>query len=378
MRVAVVGAGIIGLACAEELIRGGHDVVVYDPAPGNGATHAAAGMIAPCGEAWHGEGPLLELGLASAALWPGYASRLGAATGVDVGFRAVGTLLIGRDHDDLQEVRRTLAVLEARGLEYRTLDRREVQAQEPSLARVAGGALLPDDHSVDPRAVATALLRVVGDRLVRTHVDVPDQELLLAGGEPLRCDAVVVASGAEAGALVPQVRPVRGETIRLRASDVPTRTLRARVHGQSVYAVPRSTGELVVGASEEEHAGPPTATVGPVLRLLAAARALLPGLDAADILDITARHRPGTPDNGPLLGLRRTGSGLRQVLAVGHYRGGVLLAPLTALVVRAYVEGTAVPSVARPFTPDRFPAVPARHTAATRHLSRTQEGVGNP
>ncbi len=360
MRVAVVGAGIIGLACAEELVRAGHDVCIFDPDPATGATHAAAGMLAPAGEAWHGETPLLQLGLASAQLWPEYAARLAALSRTDIDLTTQGTLLVGQDNDDHQQVRRTLDVLSARGIAFEDLDRRELRAREPALARAVGGALLPDDHSVNPRRVAEALLRIVGDRLVRQSVREVGDELLLADGARVDCDTVVVATGAWARAWVPWVRPVKGETILVRAADPPTRVLRARVHGEPVYVVPRAGGEVVIGATEEEHGNAdPLPSVGAVVRLLSAARSLLPGLETADILDIVARHRPGTPDNGPILGLRDSGSALRQVLAVGHYRGGVLLAPLTARVVRAYVEDTEVPPVARCFTPDRFAGGPA-------------------
>jgi glycine oxidase len=164
---------------------------------------------------------------------------------------------------------------------------------------------------------------------------------------------------------VPQVRPVKGETVRLRASDPPTRVLRARVHGEVVYVVPRADGEVVVGATEEEHAAEPVARLGAVVRLLHAARTLVPGLETAGVLEITARHRPGTPDNGPLIGVSDRPGPVREVLAVGHYRGGVLLAPLTAQVVRAYVEDGDVPDVARPFTPSRFG--PQRTSIPTDH-----------
>lgn len=354
LRVAVVGAGIVGLACAEELVRAGHDVTVFDPAPGRGATEAAAGMIAPGGEAWHGETALLRLGLASARLWPSYARRLAAGSGVEVDFRDHGTVLAGQDRDDLRTLERTLGLLRAEGVRVHELDRRDLRRLEPTLARPAGGAFLPDDHSVNPRRVARALLTVLGDRVVRRHVQVGDHGVELPGGEPVPCDVVVVATGAGAGALLPVVRPVQGETIRLRMSDPPAHVIRARVLGEPVYVVPRAGGEVVVGASEQEHHGEPVATAGVVLRLLHAARAILPGLETAALLDVTARHRPGTPDNGPLLGPRPTRGGPRQVLAVGHYRGGVLLAPLTAEMVRAYVEQRPVPDVARPFTPDRF------------------------
>lgn len=358
MRVAVIGAGIVGLACAEELVRAGHDVRLFDPDPGGGATRAAAGMLAPAGEVWHGETNLLRLGVASARLWPQYAARLHAASGLDVDLRTAGTLLVGQDHDDLQHVHRTLEVLEAEGLAFRVLGRREARAEEPTLSRVAGAALLPEDHHVNPRRVAGALLRLVSEHLVRTRAALTPTGVVTADGRSHPCDAAVVATGAEARGLVRAVRPVKGETIRLRAADPPTRVLRARVNGEAVYVVPRADGEVVVGASEEEHDTEPHASLGTVVRLLHAARTLVPGLETADVLEITARNRPGTPDNGPLLGPAEAPGPLRVVLAVGHYRGGVLLAPLTARVVRAHVEGGEIPSLARPFTPARFAADP--------------------
>lgn len=370
MRVAVIGAGIVGLACAEELVRAGHDVRVFDPDPGEGATRAAAGMLAPAGEAWHGEVDLLRLGLASARLWPRYAAYMRDATGVDVDLRTTGTLLVGQDHDDLQQVHRTLEVLEAEGISFRELDRREARAEEPTLSRVAGAALLPDDHNVNPRKVTQALLHLLGARVVRARAAVADSGVVASDGSTFACDAIVVATGTAARGVVAQVRPVKGETIRLRAWDPPSRVLRARVHGETVYLVPRADGEVVVGATEEEHDTEPAASLGTVVRLLHAARTLVPGLETADVLETTARHRPGTPDNGPLLGPTANPGPVRQVLAVGHYRGGVLLAPLTAQAVRAYVEGGDVPAVALPFVPTRFspPAQPLATSASHRRV----------
>lgn len=317
MRVKVLGAGIIGLSCAEELLRRGHDVTVVDPAPGRGASYAAAGMLSPAGEVWHGESQILHLGRRSLLLWPEYAGRLG------VPLHTTGTLLVGRDHGDLQEVERQVALLLRHGAAVEPLTAREVGEQEPRLARVAGGALLPDDHSVDPRAVVAALLARVDVR--------PDDP----GGA---FDATVVATGARLpGVLEPLVRGVRGEIVRVRSDDPPARTVRGWVRGQRVYVVPRPDGEVVVGATQEERSGG-LPTLGGVARLLEAARELVPGLDEAVLTDVTARDRPGTPDNLPLVG--PTGEpGV--VLAAGHFRHGVLLAPLTARLVADHL-GTGV------------------------------------
>jgi glycine oxidase len=318
MRVRILGAGIIGLSCADELVRRGHDVVVVDRDPARGASYAAAGMLSPSAEAWHGEEALLDLGMRSLALWPGYAARLG------VQLLTTGTLLVGRDGGDLQLVERQCALLNRRGLDAPMLDGRQARRREPMLGpRVVGGAWLRDDASVDPRAVLTALL-------ARTPV------VAESTGTTAPCDVTIVATGAR----LPEpfahlVRGVRGEIVRARGDCLPAHTVRGWVHGDPVYVVPRASGEVVIGATSEEHDTAPLVTVGGVARLLEAARELVPSLDRAEFTEAVARDRPGTPDNLPVVGP----SGVDGVvLAAGHFRHGVLLAPLTAHVVADHLE----------------------------------------
>ncbi|MDT9594448.1 FAD-dependent oxidoreductase [Nocardioides zeae] len=337
LRVLVRGAGIVGLAVAEELLRRGHDVTVVDPAPGSGASHAAAGMLTPACEVGWGEGALLDLGVRGARLWPAYARRLG------VPLRTTGTLLVGLDHGDLQEVERQAAVLGSLGRGVDVLDARAVRDAEPGLGRVAGGALLADDHAVDPRAVVTAL---------RERVPVLPQ---VPAGPPT-ADVVVLATGARLPAPYDQlVRGVRGEILRVRSDDPPGRVVRGWVRGEPVYLVPRAaaasgttpgpgatTGvEVVVGATSEEHDAPPVVTVGGVGRLLDAARAMWPAVERAELVEACARDRPATPDHLPLVGAAPAtdvAPAPRVVLAAGHFRHGVLLAPLTAALVADHLE----------------------------------------
>lgn len=330
MRVLVLGAGIIGLACADELIRRGHDVTVVDPAPGSGASHVGAGMLSPSSEVWHGEEVLLGLGLRSLALWPELASRLG------VRLHETGTLLVGADHGDLQHVERHVALLASHGREVTLLSGRELRDLEPGLSpRVAGGALLAGDHSVDPRAVVAALLRRIP---------------VLPARPEATYDVTVLATGTR---LPPPfshlVHAVRGEIVRVHAQDPPTHTVRGWVHGEPTYVVPRVSGEVVIGATSEEHDEPPVATMGGVARLLETSRTLLPGLDRARFGAAEAGDRPATADHLPLVGP----SGVPDVvLAAGLFRHGILLTPITAQLVADHLEeGRVEPA----FDPRRFP-----------------------
>ncbi|MBG6097980.1 FAD-dependent oxidoreductase [Nocardioides luteus] len=325
MRARILGAGIVGLSVADELIRRGHEVSVVDPSPGSGASYAAAGMLSPAGEAWHGEEELTRLCLASLALWPDFASRLG------VPVHTRGTLLAGVDAGDVQQVERQLAVLDLAGVSYERLGRRDLLGYEPGLGRVAGGAFLAEDHSVDPRAVVAALLARVGDRVgVETNTAV---------------DVTVIATGAHLPAPYSSlIRPVRGDVVRVRTQEWVERTVRAWVHGEQVYVVPRTdSDEVVIGATSEERDGPLLPTVEGVWRLLDSARRVVPALDRAGVVEVTSRDRPGTADNLPLVGPTQEPG---VVLAAGAYRNGVLLAPLIARLVADHIEtGTVEPAV---------------------------------
>lgn len=323
MRVRILGAGIVGLSVADGLIRRGHEVTVVDPAPGSGASYAAAGMLSPAGEAWYGEEELTRLCLTSLALWPDFAARLG------VPVHTHGTLLVGVDAGDVQQVERQLSVLDLAGVSYERLLRRELLAREPGLGRIAGGAFLAEDHSVDPRAVVAALLERVGDRVETNTV----------------ADVTVIATGVN----LPDpyssiIRPVRGDVVRVRTQEPVERTVRAWAHGEQIYVVPRiDSDEVVIGATTEERDGPLLPTVEGVWRLLDSARRVVPALDRASVVEVTSRDRPGTADNLPLVGPTHEPG---VVLAAGAYRNGVLLAPLIAQLVADHIEtGSVEPAV---------------------------------
>ncbi len=370
--VVVIGAGVIGTAVARACARRGLDVALLDPRPGTGASHAAAGMLAPVTEAHYGEEPLLELALASAAMWPQFAADLTAETGAPTGYTDAGTLMVAADADDKRVLVQLHELQTSLGLRSERLGSREVRALEPMLAPdVVGGLSVPGDHSVDNRALMAALAAAAlesGSTPVRGWVT----SLLLDGdraagvvledGRTIGAATVVLAAGARSGLVtglpadvVPPVRPVKGQILRLRTTAdtgrVLHRTVRALVHGTSVYLVPRADGEVVVGATMEERGFDDSVTAGGVWELLRDARAVLPVVTELEFVEAWAGLRPGTPDNVPLVGPTRL-EGL--VLATGHGRGGILLAPATGEAVADLLDKGELPRWATAADPRRF------------------------
>ena len=355
--VVVVGGGIIGLAIAWRLARAGVGVTVCDDRPGRGASWVAAGLLAPVTEVHPGEDarPFLALALAAAERWPAFAAELEACSGSGVDLRLTGTLVVAADDDDRRALGAIVAFQRNVGLRVEQLDRAACRRLEPLLhPRIRGGAHVPGDHAVDNRLVVHALCRAAeraGVEFVTERVTgVVTSGGRLTGvrlrtGGDRAVGAVVVATGADTARLalppgcVPPVRPVKGQVLRLEVPDPrarPGRPVRGLVAGRSVYVVPRSGAEVVVGATVEERADPhPTA--GGAHELLEAALAVLPGLAEARLAEVSAGVRPATPDHAPVLGSTPV-EGL--VLAVGHHRNGVLLAPVTAELVAGWiVEG---------------------------------------
>jgi glycine oxidase len=382
----IVGGGVIGLSIAWRTAQHGLRVVVADPAPGQGATHAAAGMLTPIAEAAYAEREIFALGQESLRRYPAFAAELEQAAGLPTGFRTTGTLQVAYDSDDLAVLDELRVLQDSFGVRTRQLTARECREAEPMLApSIRGGLLAADDGSVDPRLLAAALLRAATAAGAR-HLPIPVAEILtdggpgrasgvrLADGSELAAPAVVLAAGWQSAALAglpaecaPPVRPVKGQILRLRSTATTTaaglppgllqRTLRGIVRGSSVYLVPRESGELVVGATQEELGADTTVTAGGVWELLRDARALVPGITELALADVVAGLRPGTPDNAPVLGPAAL-PGL--ILATGHFRAGVLLAPVTADTISRYLlTGQADPLWAA-FGADRFASARAR------------------
>ena len=366
--VAVIGGGAIGLSIAWRIATTGLAVTVCDPDPGRGASWAAAGMLAPVSEVHYGEEALLALNLDSARRWPSFAATLEAASGADVGLRTEGTLIVAHDDDDLRAIDELARFQGELGLAVERLRARDCRALEPLLhPRVRGGLLVSDDHQVDNRRLVAALL-VAAERAGVTlrrepvvDVDIPDGRataVRLENGDRLAAGAIVVAAGCWSStlrlppAVVPPVRPVKGQIVRLRSDPGWLgRPVRGLAHGSSVYLVPRAGGEVVVGATVEELGFDTRVTAGAAYELLRTAVDVVPGVAELELVETTAGLRPGTPDNAPVLGPTAV-EGL--ILATGHFRNGVLLTPVTADSICSLVADGVLPAVARPFTLDRF------------------------
>ena len=378
--VIVVGGGIIGLSTAWRARERGASVTLLErDATGRGASHVAAGMLAPVAEAEFGTAGrrLLALGLRSAAMWPAFASELQATAGERVELLAGGTLVVARDADEAGELERQLDFRQALGLRAQRLRASAARELEPALAPTVRLALhAPDDHSVDPRAVLRALRRAceLAGVALREHAAVRSLQVDGAGarvtgvvlddGRALAAGQVVIAAGAwsaeidglPTAARVP-VRPVKGQILRLRDPAGPGLVGRV-VRFEGGYLVPRGDGSYVLGATVEERGFELAATAGGVYELLRDCHELLPGVSELQIEELCVGLRPGIPDNVPAIG-----PGALQGLtwATGHHRNGILLAPLTAELVSQALSGDAreARALAGDCAAERFAGSPA-------------------
>lgn len=370
--VLVIGGGIIGLVTAWRAAQRGLSTAVLDPEPGGGAAQVAAGMLAAVTELHYGEQTLLGLNLASARRYPDFAAELGDLTGQDLGYRQCGTLAVALDADDRAHLRELHALQRESGLDSEWLSGRDCRRLEPMLApSVRGGLRVDGDHQIDPRRLAGALVTACERAGVVFHRDWAERLVVTrdraAGvatraGEELAAGQTVLAAGSLSGrlagvpdAVLPPVRPVKGQVLRLtvprRHAPFLSRTVRAVVRGSQVYLVPRENGELVIGATSEELGWDTTVTAGGVYELLRDAHELMPGITELPLTETRAGLRPGSPDNAPLLGPTEL-DGL--LLATGHYRNGVLLTPVTGDALAHALATGELTDEARPFSPKRF------------------------
>jgi glycine oxidase len=369
----VVGAGIAGLACAWRASQRGLSVLVLErDREGAGASGVAAGMLAPVTEAEFGEEQLLRLNLDSAHLWDRFDEELIEASGGMPSHRGTsGALVVAADRDDVEELRSVHAFQRELGLEAEWLSGRECRRLEPGLSpRIPAGILAPHEAQVDPAATVVALAAAFersggvlrrGEAVAKLlHDGERVQGVRTEKARTVHADQVLLAAGCWSGQLagvpeeaLPPVRPVKGQilSLRSRGGDPPIERL---VRTPRCYVVARADGRVVVGATVEERGFDTTVTADGVYRLLEAAWEVLPDVSELEFVEARVGLRPGTPDNAPLIG---PGALDGLILATGHYRNGVLLAPLTAAAVAAYLSGDEPHPIVAPFTPARLAKV---------------------
>lgn len=365
MNVIVIGAGVIGAAVAESLAQRGASVTVLDMrSPGRGASQASAGILAPYIEA-DSATPLLELGTRSLALYDAWIARLRETSGRPIEYARTGTLEVALDEAGETRLRRDLAWLASAGVNAEWLDAATVRSAERAVSDAArGGVLIPSHGLVGVTALIAALVQSA--RLAGAVFTSPVEAALVEprrdgvsvrAGEALHAaDAAVIAAGSwsrrvrVAGVAALPVRPVRGQLLHLSwtAADLPSRV----VWGPGCYTVPWTDGSLLVGATMEDVGFDERSTVDGVQTLTAAVRSLLPGSAAATVDAVRVGLRPATPDGLPAIGpLARAP---RVTIATGHFRNGILLAPLTAEIVTASVLDGRVDEMSGVVSPNRF------------------------
>lgn len=347
----MVGAGLIGLAIAFELAERGAAVRVFDRGePGRAASWAGAGMLAPYTEHIDDES-VLELCERSLGAYPEFVERVRAASGIDPHLRLNGIVHAAFDASGVARLGAHALDLARRGIAHDILDREQTLAFEPWLGtHVVGSLLVRAEGSIDNRRFGRALAAACDARgvtFVREATDLAvecdDRRVLGVRSERgfATCSIVVNAAGAWAEQLPgvplsarPPVSPVKGQMLAL---AVPRGFVRHTTWVPGAYLVPRDDGRLLVGATVENEDFDQRVTASGIRLLLNAALSAAPALGAFSIGETWAGLRPSTPDGRPYLGPTPI-EGL--LLATGHFRNGILLAPITAKLLASYIDGS--------------------------------------
>lgn len=363
LEVTIIGGGVMGCGIALRLAQAGAQVTVLERSiPGAEASSAAAGILGPQLES-SGPGPGLELGLRSRGMYPALAEELRSLAGIDVGYLRCGLMRAAFSEDVMVQLEATVAWQRAMGLRAELLDGAAARALEPQLSpAVLGAAHFPDDHQVDNRLLVRALGMAAAKSGVKFRAGYVRGVASEGGraigvdfdGELLRSDAVVIAAGSWSGlvqgaGLDPRlVRPARGQ-IALLQTRVPI--LQRVIFGDGGYLVPRADGRLIAGSTMEMVGFDKQVTAGGMARILGLALQMCPALKDAPIQDHWAGLRPYTEDHLPILG-KGPLEGL--FLATGHFRNGILLAPITAKLIAQAVQGQQPAVDLTPFRFDRL------------------------
>mgnify|MGYP001239922835 CR=1 FL=1 len=372
--IAVIGGGICGLSIGWRLAQAGQSVTVFDRgSAGKEATWAAAGMLAPQVEVEHGEEMLLPLALESRGMWQGFASELLSETGVDVDYRDEGTIVVAIDRDDVEYLQHRMNYFETLKLDVEWLSGQEIRKNQPHISRsVSAGIYSGLDHQVDNRKVAKALKSafIASGGILKEHTEV--RGVKTVGGRvsaielidnEIMVDVVVLAAGAWSRNISglpknsrPPVRPLKGQMVAVQM-DPKAPLLENVVWGPgngivpSIYLAPKSNGRLLIGATVEEMGFDRNLTAGGLMELIRSAWDILPGIYDLPLVESWSGLRPASRDDAPILGPTKT-PGL--IMATGHHRNGILLAPITAKAITDYIVRGTMDIIFKPFSLDRF------------------------
>jgi glycine oxidase len=359
VKITIVGGGIIGCAVGHELASRGASVRIIDMrGTGRGATQASAGILAPYIEG-HIDA-LLRLGVSSLALYDGFIARVSEDAQQAIEYERCGTLHVARNEAAAMELAIAARRFGHEGVAHQLMPGHEALRLEPRLSPRLLSALLLPMHGYVRAAELTAALASASQRRGAEFITANVEEI--CGGANgvavetsagrIESDALILAAGSWSGRVppvAPPVRPVRGQLLHLHFDQRP---LSRVVWGTDCYLVPWRNGALLVGATVEDVGFDETATADGVTRLLGASSELLTTVPQARFEAVRVGLRPGTPDELPLIGPASTMPGV--YYATGHYRNGVLLAPLTAkLVADLVIDGTRDPELDL-VTPARF------------------------
>jgi glycine oxidase len=363
--VVVVGAGVIGLAVARHLaLRGARVRVLERGESGAEASWAAAGWLAPLVEA-DGPGPFLDLLLRGRAMYPAFAAAMREETGIDIGYSDAGTLSLALTGADAEAMERRYAWQSAAGLPAERLTAEEARSLEPGITPEVRQALLfPGDHQVDNREMARALCAAARRAGAEVRTGTAVERLAwsggrlagveLAGGERVRADAVVLAAGCWAGRLagLPRALPVLPVHGQIAAVSTASQRFRHCIDTPRCYLVPRADGRLIAGATVERGVWQKEVTPAGLCSVLTGAAEIAPWIGGLPLVESWSGLRPGTPDDLPVLGPDPDVPEL--FYATGHFRNGILLAPLTGEAVGEMVLGGDPGADLTPFGIARF------------------------
>jgi glycine oxidase len=361
--VAIAGGGLVGGAIAFELARAGLQVALFErQQPGEGSSWAAAGILSPAPEN-AGMISTVPLGRASLQLYPEFIAAVEEVSGQSVGYRARGTLEALFSTDAPEKLSTIIALHHGLGLKAEPVSAEDAREMEPALnPELEAAVFRPDEASVDNRALTKAVLAAAERCGVKIFTASKVQSIaniggryagFLVDGEKVESRWSVIAAGCwsaeiDGAARYAPVRPAKGQMVALRAKDF---SIERVLWSDHVHLVPRNDGKILAGATVEYTGFEKNVTAGGLQKIIAAALQLAPALADAQIEETWAGLRPDAPDHLPIIGPTDL-DGL--VIATGHFRSGILLAPITAQLIREWITTHNVSVDWARFSPMRF------------------------